>query len=459
MSNILLLNDMNLLNVGSPSYESVLANINCWKRHNGTTDTRMNFTTPVTFYYKLFFYFDTAVGNTPATRLLGLDYDDLSLTGSRYGDSELEDLKFLSNLHSGIPVDNGAGTQNNVSNSAINFLLQNCEYERAEKLLHFIKLLSDISSYEPWQFQTIQGVDEALKRPYFSEGNFAIEEARKALTIKCLPEGYNSRIGTLMDLYRDICFSYYWRKEIVPDNLRKFDMGLFIFSQPVRRFHIGDNSYSYYEIPKKHQSDDADTTDNKYYSSVKYIEFQNCEFDYNSTASSYTDLNNADGKTIEPEIKIFYDSAYEMRYNEFLMRVIGDMVFQDTDFDCKSELYQTDDNVVKSRLKSKTAKPGFTDMLLNNITSTSDLNPIKKIKSTVRKLSLGNLNGASVSDVADMAREAYSGNILTTAARIESDVRPVIEDIKNEKLAPNKLDNDKSRGFVKLPYKMSEKSE
>ena len=437
MSNILLLNDMNLLNVGSPSYESVLANINCWKRHNGTTDTRMNFTTPVTFYYKLFFYFDTAVGNTPATRLLGLDYDDLSLTGSRYGDSELEDLKFLSNLHSGIPVDNGAGTQNNVSNSAINFLLQNCEYERAEKLLHFIKLLSDISSYEPWQFQTIQGVDESLKRPYFSEGNFAIEEARKALTIKCLPEGYNSRIGTLMDLYRDICFSYYWRKEIVPDNLRKFDMGLFIFSQPVRRFHIGDNSYSYYEIPKKHQSDDADTTDNKYYSSVKYIEFQNCEFDYNSTASSYTDLNNADGKTIEPEIKIFYDSAYEMRYNEFLMRVIGDMVFQDTDFDCKSELYQTDDNVVKSRLKEKSRKyesyhigdkenNPILDFLkgtklgkrvtsvANNFSvenfvgnATKDVvalgtGPIYAERNKLRKIALGNLNGASLSDVADI---------------------------------------------------------
>jgi hypothetical protein len=247
------------------------------------------------------------------------------------------------------------GEHNQTANSAINFLIQNCEWERAEKLLQFINLLSEISTYEPWQFQQVTGINEALTRKIFT--GEAPEENRKCLTFKCLQSGYNDRIGTLMDLYRDVCFSYYWKKEIVPANLRKFDMGIYIFSSPVRRFDIYRkeespyDSYRSIKIPEKIYANDDSNWDGKYYVSVKYIEFLNCEFDYNSNVGAYSELNNAEGKNLENEIKIFYDDCYEMRYNEFLMRVIGDMVFQDTDFECKNDAYQVDREVTSDPAK------------------------------------------------------------------------------------------------------------
>lgn len=507
---LLLLNDIDLKNLGQFSYESILGHINCFRRSNGTTDTRMNFTTPVSFYYKLFFYFDDTVDQNDSARLLGLSYDDVSLTGPKYGDSALEDdLTFLKYLNIGKKVDNGAGSINNQANSAINFLLQNCEYERAEKLLHFIKLLSDISSYEPWQFQSIQGVDEALNRKYFSDGNFTIPEERRSITIKCLQEGYNSRIGTLMDLYRDICYSYYWKKEIVPDNLRKFDMGLFIFTQPVRRFMkstdvtINANGinaspkvttkYSLYDIPDKNIGNEP--INYTYHTSVKYIEFHNCEFDYNSCISMYSDLNNAEGKAMMPELKIYYDEALEMRYNEFLMRVIGDMVFQDTDFTCDSTLFQQDSNVVKTKTANIAKKIEYKDpheniasnpildfikgtQLGQRVTNAAEnfsvsnfvgnatkdaiavaTEPLYVAKSKLRKIALGNLNGTSLSDIADIGENILNGNIRQAAAKIKAETA---NNINNEQelnsLRENSIEHN-HRGFIKLPYKMSENQE
>ena len=189
-----------------------------WKTGYGSTNN-YNFTEPVSFFFKPFFYFDSTAGDTSGARLLGLDVDFKTLSNPYVGDPSLNinSLGFGKGyLYNGRRVNNGGSTEtgetgNNVANSAMNFLLQNGEYERAEKLLQFIKLLSEISTYEPWTFQQLSGLDEALNRTYFTSGSFKLEKERKSIKIKCLQESYNSRIGTLMDLYRDICYSYRWK--------------------------------------------------------------------------------------------------------------------------------------------------------------------------------------------------------------------------------------------------------
>jgi hypothetical protein len=75
-------------------------------------------------------------------------------------------------------------------------------------------------------------LDTALERKIITETDFKLED-RKSIVIKCLPDAYDNRIGTLLDLYRSICYSYTNKKEIVPANLRKFDMGIYIFNTPM----------------------------------------------------------------------------------------------------------------------------------------------------------------------------------------------------------------------------------
>lgn len=240
-----------------------------------------------------------------------------------------------------------------IHNSAINYLVLNNEWERADYLRSFINLLSNVSTYSPWYFQTIAGVDEALNRKEFVETNFSIGDDTKGITIECLPDAFDSRIGTLMDLYRAACFSYHLHKEIVPANLRKFNMYLYIFSTGIRGIHsrttvsqnisekteyISDATFDQHILPKKGKT----YNDELYVTSSKLIEFHECEFSYNSAATGYNTINDADGFEQKYTIGISYKYAMEQRYNEVLQRVIGDFVLNDFDF--KQQSYWSADD-------------------------------------------------------------------------------------------------------------------
>lgn len=200
-------------------------------------------------------------------------------------------------------------------NSAISYLVRNCEYERAELLNNFKLLLSNINTLSPWYFQEITGLDTALERKIFSDKVAKIEED-KELTIKCLADAYDNRISALLEMYRLICYSYKNKKEIVPANLRKFNMGILVFNAPI----LGINKLS-----------DANTAELKNVADhAKLIEFQNCEIDYNSLASGFASMNTTEGPvTQEYTIKIKYNECFETRYNDVLGLVISDFIKSD----------------------------------------------------------------------------------------------------------------------------------
>lgn len=210
------------------------------------------------------------------------------------------------------------------NNTALNYLLLNDELERAELLKSFISLLSSISNDSPWYFKELSGLESALERKMFvpSEG-FKIDEAPKQISIKCLADAYDDRIGTLLDLYRVICYSYSAKKEIIPANLRKFNMAIAVFPAPLRgitgKSGTPDNAI---RIP-------IDNED-KYVPNLKIIELRNCEFDYNSSKSAWSTLTTEDFFHPEYTITINYTDAYETRYNEVMGKVIPDSMTIDT---------------------------------------------------------------------------------------------------------------------------------
>lgn len=276
---------------------------------------------PSNYYFKLLFYFTNPYAEEElSSNLLGLEYNDRATAEQ-----------------------NGWG-----ANTALNYLYNNKEYTRFRYLSEFIKLLSDINIHCPWYFQSITGLDTALERSELSGKEFKLEEERKKITIKCLPDALDNRIGKMLDLYRSAAFSQMLHKEIIPANLRKFDMGIFIFSPFVRELDLKNpirmkknkegvtsKSITNYNSPKKkslmfNSLIDNDSTENiSNYVNSKFIELRNCEIDINSSKTPFGELNNAEGTQHEYEISISFDTCYERRYDSTFNDVIGDYVLDD----------------------------------------------------------------------------------------------------------------------------------
>lgn len=260
---------------------------------------------PSNYYFKLLFYFTNPYAEEElSSNLLGLNYNDRATTEQ-----------------------NGWG-----ANTALNYLYNNKEYTRFRYLSEFIKLLSDINIHFPWYFQSITGLDTALERTELGGKEFKIEEERKKITIKCLPDALDNRIGKMLDLYRSAAFSQMLHKEIIPANLRKFDMGIFIYTPLVKNI-VAEDGVNIFNGTRKlvfnGQYDDDSEQNITTYTNSKFIELRNCEIDLNSSKTPFGDVNNVEGTQHEYEISISFDTCYERRYDITFNDIIGDFVIED----------------------------------------------------------------------------------------------------------------------------------
>lgn len=117
--------------------------------------------------------------------------------------------------------------------------------KRADALNQFKALLRQINNESPWFFQNISGLNELTKvtKPGYNGGGGEGEifnphrTGGKFLTINCL-ESINLRVSTLAELYRQATFDFEYMREVVPRNLRKFKM--FIYVSEIRNFNKTD---------------------------------------------------------------------------------------------------------------------------------------------------------------------------------------------------------------------------
>lgn len=312
------------------SYQTIMSARNAFRRAGWD-----KYDTPGNYYFKIFFYFDNNPENSTrfSSGFLSTDVDAglKELTHSQ----DFEDIgmiNFIAGVNQLKETDNigdpGKAEKSNPANSALDFLIRNCEFERAEKLLQFIKLLGNINSYSPWYWQGIQGLEQTLDYKELTEKEFKIEEPHKKIVIKTLPDAFDARIGTLLSLYKDICYSQTMNRVIVPANLRRFDMGIYIFNTPILNYSM-DGLKNGFRLREEQQFAKFNIKEDRrganYYSSSKYIELQGCEFEPVSESTAWSDFNNNEGKQMIYNININYLKAYETRYNEFIDRVIGNI--------------------------------------------------------------------------------------------------------------------------------------
>ena len=316
------------------------------------------------------------------------------------------------------------------STSAWAYLKMNDENERAEKLQQFISLLSNINSESPWYFTSISGLDSALERKSVTDGKLDLSEVKR-LQIKCLNDAVDDRIGTLLSLYRDVVWSWSMKKEILPVNLRKFDMAVYVIEAPMWFLH-----------------NDDDIIDGKsgFQPSYKMFEFHNCEFDYNSAKSGYSEISNQTGVQPTYTIDIMYDDCYEISYNNILMRTIGDVIATDTAYTCMRggdtmasvTSKEQEDSIpqIQELQRRMTRSFGAIPQMIGAIGG--DFNTLLK------RIVLGNIYTVSLTQVASELKSLSDGNVIAAAQTAKQYIKTAQERaaMKNNKSTAGNIYGD-----------------
>lgn len=375
------------------SYAQFVKDRNNFRKAGTNTGSFLNvLDSPSHKYFKILFYFSGSAKTNLSVDAYGLTSGLLAPTWENF-----------------------AGTNNTDYynyNSAWAYLKMNDENERADKLEQFVTLLSNISTYSPWYFNSISGIQEALERKPTEDGKFELGEAKK-LSITCLPDAFDNRLTTLLELYRTVTWSWIHKKEILPANLRKFDMAVYIFESPVDGWH-------------KDAENDYDSLDGSgTIPSYKMIEFHDCEFNYNSIKSGFNELNNQEGFAPTYTIDITYKDCYDISYNSLLVNTIGDVI--------KADIYQAimddSDDVSNTLDVENSLNPDFIGNAIGQIAG----HFVEDIKDKFKRAVLGNIHTYSLTDFAVEAKNLMEGNIISAGMT-------VADYIKNgQKLAAMKL--------------------
>ena len=121
--------------------------------------------------------------------------------------------------------------------TALAYLKSIGETQRVLYLKQFIDLLRKINKDSPWYWQSIEGIKEAMEQKMWEGGGKSgfMGGPDKPIKITTL-ESIDLKITALMDLYRHAAFDMKNRRAILPENLRKFRV--YIWISEVRKIKI-----------------------------------------------------------------------------------------------------------------------------------------------------------------------------------------------------------------------------
>lgn len=237
---------------------------------------------PGWFYFKIFFKFNTSYG------LFGGILDDTTSVNTA--------IEYLYNCKKNYSVDQIA--------------------QRQLALLKFVGSLSYINENAPWFFDSISGLNNA--------NSVKINEPFKdnELEIGIKEDAVDMRLTTLFELYKYACFDNVNLKEIIPENLRKFDMTILIFHTPLRYYQTGFQSMKNgtYEYKSFNSQDFGNRM------SYLMFTFANCEFDVDSINSVIPgNISNESAFNLgKSSFKIKYKRVYKHTSNEWSKIFFGD---------------------------------------------------------------------------------------------------------------------------------------
>ena len=274
------------------------------------------------FFYRLFFNFNTGYG------LFGSILKDSINQTTEEGNTAWQYLT------------------NNIGSKRFSDRYRNVLYNKRESLVEFTKLLNYISNESPWFFESISGLKDATKLEF----DTIVKKEDPSFSIKFNPDAIDMRIGTLLDLYKDACFDYTNSKEVIPENLRKFDMSIILFNPPIQGVNINyknryentrtnpiSNTYEDgFVVGYTHKEDQfVNTKFKKTYSdffnangmSFKCLIFKNCEFVLKEMSSFPDTITNSTGFEAKYDIKISYQRVFSYNINRELTVEVLDNLY------------------------------------------------------------------------------------------------------------------------------------
>lgn len=291
-------------------------------------------------------------------------------------------------------------------NTAYNYLVSRQKLFKYDNLTSrllalqkFVKYLSFINCNAPWFFDKIDGLDKAI----VSLNEFNKE---KQLTISCLEDAVDMRLTSLFHLYQYACYDEINMKEIIPENLRKFNMTIVLYHVPIKYFST--------EIESIGSSAKTLSAAFSNRMSYKMFTFKGCQFNLESLGGIVpSSVDNAQPFNLAKSgIIINYDRAYTHLMNEWDQFMIGpDGIY----FDKKNKIFDKVEEIAFNTFNSR----------INNIIKATDNPSLALVDSLLLKpasvfvdqdISLGNIYNINPKEFKEkmlttMSKYKYFGNI------------------------------------------------
>lgn len=271
------------------------------------------------FFYKVFFNFNTNYG------LLG---SLIQSSTAKYGQDINTAYTYLSN---------------NIYGDKFSEKYKNVLLAKQQSLEAFGKILNYLQMECPWFFKEVGGLAEVTKRNF----NEIVAGEDKKISLTFNPDAVDMRISTLLDLYVNACYDTINFKEVIPENLRKFDMSIIIFNPPIANLNVPYQYMSFEEIEKQRQktisgakrTEEEETVMRRYANnwagvlteqmSFKCIILKNCEISLEDLSTTPEVLSTEEPLSLDHSINIKYQRSYIYNLNKPLSIEVLDNMYNE----------------------------------------------------------------------------------------------------------------------------------
>lgn len=214
-------------------------------------------------------------------------------------------------------------------NSALAFLKRIGEKERYEMLKKFIEIFKDTNKNYDFLFTEIEGIDEIIN----AKPQEAFIDAKININVR---ETADMRIQSMLTLYRHIWFDNIRKVEVLPENLREFNMSVLIFSGGYYNMFLYD-TFDYEGVKINNETIETKIfptlrklSDNFFDSKSKEFEFNNiivnlgfCSINNEESAKNFFDTISNDASAEQTKNNISFNFKYA-NYSGSFNNIIGE---------------------------------------------------------------------------------------------------------------------------------------
>lgn len=203
--------------------------------------------------------------------------------------------------------DHGLMSTRDGEDTAYGYLLR-VDPTRAGYLKAFVDGLKTVNTQRPYYWQTITGLGELWTKDIVSplDPFVGSSEGEAGLTIGCL-EAIDLKLTALFNLYRMACYDNRYRRYVVPENLRHFDM--YVIVREVRHFKdVIRSTTDDLVVPTPNTSNGKLTQQDFLNSNQSFIMFklEECEFSPTSGATVFDSVTNQSGEYSSTSMMVSY---------------------------------------------------------------------------------------------------------------------------------------------------------